>query len=212
VPRRIPPYAPVVRYLRHQSGMTAVQWGQRLGVPDYYVSYLENGYRWPRPPMVRAIAGIVGWEPFELALVADVEIPYPDWPATSRLEEWRQLARDWTAVADAVARYALARQLQDERGWQAELDPDLPADVDDYGLVACYGWLRARWTPFRPHECRLTAARSAADIRAAVGAGAGAGPAVVDPPFLAGLSAADRAAVEAVAHSLRRQHEDAGQR
>ncbi len=206
MPRRIPTYAPVVRYLRYLSGLSAVEWGRRLGVPEYYIGYLENGYRWPRPPQVRIIAGIVGWDPFELALLADVEIPYPDWPAPQNLDAWRALAREWVGIADAIARFTLACQLAAEPDWQAALDPDLPGAADTFGRAACYGWLRQRWTPYAPHPLRLTAARTADDVRSAVEAGAGSGPAVVEPPFLHGLSTHDRAAVEAVAESLKRQH------
>lgn len=203
MPRRMPTYAPVVRYLRHTSGLPAAEWGRRLGVPEYYISYLENGYRWPRPAQVRIIAQIVGWSAFELALLADVEIPYPDWPPPAELARWRQLAREWVDIADAVSRFALASQLAGQPDWQAALDPALPALVGEFGRAACYGWLRQRWTPYAPHPLRLTDARSAADVRAAVEAGAAAGPALMDPPFLQGLSPQDRAAVEAVAESLR---------
>ncbi len=100
----------------------------------------------------------------------------------------------------------LACQLAEKPDWQAAPDADLPAAVNTFGRTACYGWLRQRWTPYAPHPLRLAPARTADDVRAAVEAGAGAGPAVVDPRFLSGLSPQDRAAVEAVAESRKRQH------
>jgi transcriptional regulator with XRE-family HTH domain len=201
--RRTPRYAPAIRYLRRESGLTAAQLASRLGVPDYYVGYLENGYRWPRPPMVRALAAIFEWEPFELALLADVEIPYPDWPAGDDLDGWRQLARDWTRIADAIARYTLARELFAHPDWQTRLDPALPADVAEFGVVACYGWIRRRWVPYEPHPARLNPPDSAEALQDALARGAAGDPVVIEPPFLAGLSPRDRATVEALAESLK---------
>lgn len=203
MPRRIPPYAPVVRYLRLRAGLSPQELARRLGVPDYYVGYLEEGYRWPRPPMLRALADAFGWMPFELALVAEVEIPYPDWPKVADLDGWRRLAREWTGVVDAVTRYTLARELAARPDWQAQLDPDLPEATAVYGVVACYEWLRRRWTPYEPHPTRLSPPQSAADIRDAVQAGAAGAPVLVEPDFLAGLSPDDRRTVETVARSLK---------
>jgi transcriptional regulator with XRE-family HTH domain len=203
MPRRTPAYAPVIRYLRRESGLTATQLGQRLGVADYYVGYLENGYRWPRPQMLLSLAAVFSWHPFELALLADVEIPYPDWPALDNLDGWRQLARDWTAITDAVTRYALARELFMHPDWQAALDPALPGDAEAFGLVACYGWIRRQWTPFEPHPARLESPTGPDSIREAIQAGAAGAPVVVEPAFLTGLSPQARAAVEAVAERLR---------
>ncbi|MCL8207703.1 MAG: helix-turn-helix domain-containing protein [Actinomycetia bacterium] len=203
MPRRIPPYAPVVRYLRLQAGLSPQELAGRLGVPEYYVGYLEEGYRWPRPPMLRALAETFGWMPFELALVADVEIPYPDWPKTTDLDAWRRLAREWTGVLDAITRYTLARELAAHPDWQAQLDPALPEATAVFGVVACYDWLRRRWTPYEPHPTRLSPPQSAAAVLEALAAGAAGAPVVVEPDFLAGLSPEDRRTVETVARSLK---------
>jgi transcriptional regulator with XRE-family HTH domain len=201
--RRTPAYAPVVRYLRQAAGMTVADLARRLGVADYYIGYLENGYRWPRPPLLAALARAFGWEPFELALVADVEIPYPEWPGLHDLDGWRRLAHEWSAVVDAITRYALAREVLAHPEWPAALDPDLPAAVAEYGLVAVYAWIRARWVPATPHPDRLRAPETPDDVRAALAAGAAGAPVVREPAFLEGLSPQDRATLEAVAESLR---------
>jgi transcriptional regulator with XRE-family HTH domain len=204
VPRRTPPYAPVIRFLRREAGLTPAELGRRIGVPDYYVGYLENGYRWPRPPMAAALARAFGWEPFELALVADVEIPYPDWPRLDDLDGWRRLAEAWTQVADAVARYVLARELHARPDWQAALDPELPPLAQEFGLVACYAWIRRRWVPGPPIAARLTVPSGPDAILAACANPGTGAPVVVEPDFLQGLSPKDRATLEAVADSLRR--------
>lgn len=203
MPRRIPPYAPVIRYLRHCSGWTESQLAKKIGVPDYYVGYLENGYRSPRPDLIRSLAAAFGWLPFELALMADVEIPYPDWPSLTDLEGWRRLAQEWIGIADAITRYVLARELTSQPGWQAELDSELPPLVDQYGLVATYDWLRRRWVAHEPHPLRFASSTSPQALMAAASAGSTRRPATVEPDFLDGLSPADRTTVEAVARSLK---------
>lgn len=203
MPRRIPPYGPVIRYLRTAAGLSEAELAVKIGQPVYYVNYLENGFRWPRPPMVRALADAFGWEPFELALLADVEIPYPDWPRLDDLGGWRKLASDWTQVTDAITRYTLARELFLQPAWQATLDPSLPASTEQFGIVACYGWLRGRWTPYAPHPSRLKAPSSPADVAEAAEAGVQGTPVIREPDFLQGLSTHDRATVQAVAESLK---------
>lgn len=203
MPRRIPPYGPVIRYLRTTAGLSEAALASKIGQPVYYVNYLENGFRWPRPPLLRALAEAFDWDPFELALLADVEIPYPDWPRLDDLGAWRKLATDWTRITDAIARYALARELFLQPAWQARLDPDLPMTVEQFGIVACYEWLRRRWTPYAPHPSRLRAPSTAEDLVEAAAAGAAGTPVVKEPDFLQGLSAHDRATVQAVAESLK---------
>ncbi len=205
VPRRMPPYGPVIKYLRESHHQSQAQLGLRIGEADYYVGYLENGFRWPRPQQLERLARAFSWEVFELALVADVEIPYPDWPRLDDLPGWRKLARDWAGIVDAVARYTLARELHAHPDWQQILDPTLADLVRQYGLVACYDWIRRRWVPERPHAARLEPVHSLEQFREALDPPL-AGPEVIrEPAFLEGLTAADRAAVEAVARSLKAQ-------
>jgi transcriptional regulator with XRE-family HTH domain len=208
MPRRVPPYGPVIRYLREMAGLSEAELGARIGETDYYVGYLENGYRSPRPHQVERLARAFSWEVFELALLADVAIPYPDWPRLEDLDGWRTLARQWSAVVDAISRYALARNLLAHPDWQAALDPELPGRAREYGLVACYDWVRARWAPYAPDSSRLTAASGPESIRQALASGGSRGPAMAEPDFLRGLTAAERATVETVARSLRQQRSD----
>ena len=205
MPRRMPPYGPVIRYLRESRGMSQQQLAVRIGEADYYVSYLENGFRWPRPQQLERLARAFAWEVFELALVADVEIPYPDWPRLDDLAAWRKLAHDWTTIVDAITRYVLARELFQHPDWQEDLDHALPPLVHQYGFVACYDWIRRQWMPHRPHPARLAAVHNLDDFRQALATPTAGAEDIKEPGFLEGLTAADRAAVEAVARSLKAQ-------
>ena len=132
-----------MRYLRHTSGLSAAEWDRRPGVSESYVSYWEHGHLWPLSAQVRVMAPTVGWSAFELALPADVGIPYPVSPPTQDLPRWRKLARDWVHVAEALARF-LACQRASEPDRRAAPDPELPRRVEDVGRTACCGWLRQR--------------------------------------------------------------------
>lgn len=207
MPRRLPPYGPVIRYLRESAGLSEAELGARIGEADYYIGYLENGYRSPRPHQVERLARAFAWEAFEFALLADVEIPYPDWPRLDDLDGWRTLSRNWARILDAVSRYALARELFGKPEWQAVLDPALPARTEQYGLVACYDWIRARWEPYAPHPARLEAASGPEAILHALRAGGQHAPIPAEPDFLRGLTATERATVETVARTLRQQRD-----
>lgn len=210
MPRRVPPYGPVIRYLRLKAGLSERELGSRIGEADYYVGYLENGYRAPRPQQVERLARVFSWDVFEFALLADVEIPYPDWPRIDNLPGWRVLSRTWARIADAVSRYALARELAVRPDWQAALDPGLSEAAAEFGLIACYDWIRERWEPYAPDPSRLDAATGPEAIRAALSAGGRHEPAVVEPDFLRGLTPAERATVETVAESLRQRRDSLG--
>ncbi len=207
MPRRVPPYGPVIRYLRLKAGLSERDLGSRIGEADYYVGYLENGYRAPRPQHLERLARVFSWDVFEFALLADVEIPYPDWPSLDDLDGWRALSRAWSRIADAVNRYALARELILHPDWQAALDDGLTEQAGEFGLVACYDWIRDRWEPYAPDPSRLQSATGPEAIRSALQAGVSHERAVRDPDFLRGLTPAERDTVKTVAESLKLRRE-----
>ncbi|MBX5466398.1 MAG: helix-turn-helix domain-containing protein [Firmicutes bacterium] len=212
MPRRVPTYAPVIRYLRETQGMTRRELGQRLGVPDYYVGYMEEGYRYPRPRQVTQLSQIFGWSPFEIALVADVEIPYPDWPALGDLAGWQRLANEWWAIVDAIQRYTVAKAIFSTPDWLHTLtrrEPALGEAVDRYGFVALYGFLRQRWQSLRPHPGRTALPTTLDEALAAVEAPQGSWsvpgpPEEALPPWWRRLTESEKATLAAVADGLLR--------
>lgn len=146
--RKTPQYAPVIRYLRESHQMTRAQLANRLAVQDYYIGYMEDGYRYPRPRQVLILSRVFDWPVFELALLTDVEIPYPNWPSLGDLPSWLALANQWIEIADVIHRYTLAQSLFREHAWLSRLyqqEPTLQSEVDTYGFIALYGFLRDRW-------------------------------------------------------------------
>jgi transcriptional regulator with XRE-family HTH domain len=215
VARRIPPYAPVIRYLRESHRLSRAEFAGRLGLPDYYVGYFEDGYRFPRPRQVEQIARVFGWKPFEFALLADVDIPYPDWPALSDLPAWLRLARQWVEVADAIARYATARWLADHPDWlerYRQQHPDLADQVDRYGFVAIYGAVRQDWQAWGLPDGRSVLPEDYAGFLQALAPDPNR-PARTDPvraadarpPFWDRLDDRERAAIETIARGLIRE-------
>lgn len=213
--RRIPSYAPVIRYLRETHRLTREELAGRLGLPDYYIGYFEDGYRFPRPRQVEQIARVFGWGAFEFALLADVEIPYPDWPALGDLAGWLRLARQWVDVADAVLRYATARCLRDHPVWLAhygEQHPSLSDQLQDYGFVAVYGAVRQDWQTWGLPEARSTLPVDYEGFLAALRPDPHR-PAVSNPPraptvgpvFWDRLDDRERAAIETIARGLIRE-------
>lgn len=209
--RRTPTYAPVIRYLRETYPMTRAELAKRLGVPDYYVGYLEEGYRFPRPPQVESLARIFGWSAFELALVADVDIPYPDWPRLTDVDAWFRLANQWVAVADAIHRYGIARTLYRHPEWidllSQEHEELLPL-VSNYGFVAVYGFVRRQWQTLVPHKTRMTPPASIDEVLQAIVGGGDSRPIATandNPAWWDRLDPKDRATIDALAQSLLRR-------
>ncbi len=165
--RKTPQYAPVIRYLRESHQMTRHQLARRLAVQDYYIGYMEDGYRYPRPREVIMLSHIFDWPVFELALLTDVEIPYPNWPSLQDLSGWLDLANQWIAIADVIHRYTLTKTLFGEPTWLVRLyqqEPSLEARIQVYGFVALYGFLRDRWHPLSVPTSRQTLPSSLDDI------------------------------------------------
>ncbi|CAB1128905.1 putative HTH cro/C1-type domain-containing protein [Candidatus Hydrogenisulfobacillus filiaventi] len=203
--RRLPPYAPVIRFLRQARGLSPEELARRIGQPDYYVGYLEEGYRRPRLPVLEALAAAFGWHPFELALVAEEPIPYPDWPASAATAEWTRLADEWATVVDAIDRYVTARALLEHPEWWEEVGagPEVRARAQAWGLVAVYDWLRERWQPLGRPAARQRVPAGPADIRARLEAGP-LPPAAPEPlpPWLAGLPERQRRLLARIAGAL----------
>lgn len=211
VARRIPAYAPVIRYLRESRGLTRRELGQRLAVPDYYVGYMEEGYRYPRPRQVAQLSQIFGWSEFEIALLADVEIPYPDWPKLTDLQAWMGLANQWLEVVDTIHRYAVAKAIMQEPTWLepiAQGNPQLAEAIREYGFVALYDHVRSQWHALRPHPARAELPSSLEQALAAIAAPPGAfvqaSPAHPAPEWWLRLTPQDQATVAAVAEGLLR--------
>ncbi len=165
--RKTPHYASVIRYLRESHQMTRQQLANRLAVQDYYIGYMEDGYRYPRPRQVIILSHVFDWPVFELALLTDVEIPYPNWPSLHDLSGWLALANQWIEIADVVHRYTLAQSLFAEPTWLSRLyqqEPDLEAQLRDYGFIALYGFLRDRWQPLAVPALRQALPTSLDDI------------------------------------------------
>jgi transcriptional regulator with XRE-family HTH domain len=205
--RRTPPYAPVIRYLRERHGLSRSQLAHRLGVPEYYVGYLEEGYRHPREPQLRALSRIFQWSVFELALLADEPIPYPDWPARADVAGWLRLGSEWAAIVEDIQRYAVTRALFDHPDWVERLraeDAALAQALDRFGLVALYGWVRERWTPLAVPAARLRPAASLAEALEAIAAAPAPPPRPAPqlPPWWEALTPDEQATVETVARGL----------
>lgn len=165
--RKTPQYAPVIRYLRESHQMTRQQLANRLAVQDYYIGYMEDGYRYPRPRQVIMLSRIFDWPVFELALMTDVEIPYPNWPSLHDISSWLTLANQWIEIADVIHRYTMAQTLFQEPSWLSRLyqqEAGLEAEVQDYGFIALYGFLRDRWQPLAVPASRQVPPTSLDDI------------------------------------------------
>ncbi len=171
--RKTPLYAPVIRYLRESHQMTRTQLANRLAVQDYYIGYMEDGYRYPRPRQVLILSHVFDWPVFELALLTDVEIPYPNWPRLEDLPSWLALANQWFQIADVIQRYTLAQSLFREPTWLSRLyqqEPSLKSQVDAYGFIALYGFLRDRWESLSIPTGRQALPTSLDDVLNALGA------------------------------------------
>lgn len=217
MPRKIPAYAPVIRYLRETANLSRQELGTRLGVADYYIGYMEDGYRFPRKNQVDALSRIFQWSPFEFALLTDVEIPYPDWPRLDRLDEWFKLANQWTDIIDTIQRYAVSKAIYDRDDWRDALyaaEPELSNAVAEYGFVALYGHIRQNWRPFVPHPDRESVPESFERVRAALEAGANfqsIQPKTTMPLWWEELSVDDRMTIETVAKGLIKERQSRAQ-
>lgn len=205
--RRTPVYAPVIRYLRETAELTRRELGIHLGLPDYYIGYMEDGYRYPRRQQVDTLARIFHWSPFEFALLTDVEIPYPDWPRLDHLEEWFRLANQWMEIVDAIERFAVAKVISSHPEWVDQLCVDEPAlreRIADYGFIALYGFIREKWRPLVPHPSRTALPTDWSSALAAVTAGSALQSATPRPlpHWWEELTPADRATLETVARGL----------
>lgn len=209
VARKIPAYAPVIRYLRETHHMSRQQLASRLAVQDYYIGYMEDGYRYPRARQIQMLSHIFQWSPFELALLTDVEIPYPDWPPLEDLSGWLALASQWISISDTIHRYTLAKSLMAHPTWLQDLyrvEPALEEALKNYGFVAIYGYLRDRWQPVKIPVARTTLPHSLQDVIDALSIDAStlSSSAVSEnmPKWWKRLSARQKSAVEAVALTI----------
>ncbi len=208
VARKIPAYAHVIRYLRESHQMSRQQLASRLAVQDYYIGYMEDGYRFPRPRQVQMLSHIFHWSPFELALMADVEIPYPDWPGLDDLDAWLNLAHQWIGIGDVIHRYTFAKTLYIHPNWLEDLyqiSPELRQTVTEYGFIAVYGLVRDRWHALSVPSTRERLPQSLDDILQAFMNDPAKGAAIQEesmPKWWYGLTARQKAAVQTIAVTL----------